>query len=271
MQPDLTPEHIRDQFSETGTRFALRADETTTSTNQVALGWLRAGIEGQPTLDFALVVAENQTQGRGRLNRTWHAEPGQALLFTLLMWDVPPAHLPWLSPIAALAVIAALRDGGALQGREAQVRLKWPNDVQVAVGASAPLKVCGILPEAVWDGAHLSGVALGIGLNVGGSFAGTPLQDTAISIEQMTGQVTDRARLLAALVSRIRALLRTPLPEIAAQYRTALATLGQPVRITQGNTVIEGVAEAVDDGGALLVRGGDGVLRRAIAGDLFMS
>lgn len=266
MQFDLTPEAIRKQFPQkSGVRYTLRTFETVTSTNQVALDWLRDGIDEQAALDFALVVAEAQTQGRGRMNHTWHSEAGRSLLFTLLLWDVSSVHLPWLSAIGGLAVLAAL------QGRAAQVLLKWPNDVLFGHDKFIPLKVSGILPEAVWDGDRLVGVALGIGVNISGSFAGTPLQMTATSIHAMTSEQTDRARLLAFLVTHVRAALRAPIGKSIARYRASLNTLGQYVRVVQDDSIIEGIAEDIDDGGALLVRDtDDNVLRRAVAGDLFM-
>ena len=136
----------------------------------------------------AVVAADEQTAGRGRLGRRWHAPPGEGLLFSLsLRPDAPADRLPELTPLAARAVADAIRE---MTGREADV--KFPNDVLLA-----GRKVAGILGEAR-DGR----VVLGVGVNVNvppGALPGA-VDTPATSLLVETGLPTDRGALLAEVL-----------------------------------------------------------------------
>jgi BirA family biotin operon repressor/biotin-[acetyl-CoA-carboxylase] ligase len=142
----------------------------------------------------------------------------------------------------------------------ADVGIKWPNDVHLY-----GRKVSGVLPEAVWDGGRLSGVVLGIGINVSIDFAGTELAETAISITPALGTAVDRLEALGVVLSRID-VWAAALGSAALfdAWKQRLNTLGRQVRIG----AVQGVAEAVDDDGALRVRDTAGVLHRVLAGDI---
>jgi BirA family biotin operon repressor/biotin-[acetyl-CoA-carboxylase] ligase len=136
----------------------------------------------------ATAATDLQTQGRGRLGRTWEAPPGRALLFSVLLHPRPPMALwPELSLVAGDAVAAALREQA-----EVAAELSHPNDVLIR-----GRKVAGILPEAT-----LGRVVLGIGVNVNQADeelpAETPKPATALRIE--TGRAWSRAPLLAAIL-----------------------------------------------------------------------
>jgi BirA family biotin operon repressor/biotin-[acetyl-CoA-carboxylase] ligase len=133
--------------------------------------------------DGALVVADYQTAGRGRLGRTWAAPAGTALLFSLLLKPPPERHTPELSLVAGVAVADALERTLGLS-----VQIKWPNDVMLR-----RKKIAGCLAEAR-DGA----VVLGIGVNVGQT--AEELADGAGSIRTLTGRTWDREDLLATLL-----------------------------------------------------------------------
>jgi BirA family biotin operon repressor/biotin-[acetyl-CoA-carboxylase] ligase len=126
------------------------------STNDFAHTLLEEG-----AADGALVVADAQTQGRGRLGRKWITVPGAALAFSLAL--KPEAHelehLAFFAPLAGLAVCQALVENYGLPAE-----VKWPNDVLIE-----RRKTCGILVEAVWQGSQLQGVVAGIGVNVASS------------------------------------------------------------------------------------------------------
>jgi BirA family biotin operon repressor/biotin-[acetyl-CoA-carboxylase] ligase len=131
----------------------------------------------------ALVVADHQTAGRGRLGRSWEAPPGKALLFSILLRPPPERNVPELSLVAGIAVADALERTFGLS-----VQLKWPNDVMLR-----RRKVAGCLAE-VRDGV----VVLGIGLNVNQTREELP--EHAGSLLTLTGRETDREALLSAVL-----------------------------------------------------------------------
>ncbi len=232
-------------------RHASRYFEQVESTNDVGLAWLK---QGAP--EGALVVADIQTQGRGRLGRTWFAPPGTALLFTYLFHA--PRHLaPRATMLGALAVAETLRESG-LRG----VGVKYPNDVQIA-----RRKVCGVLAEAAWG--DQVAVALGIGLNVCVDFTGTPYADTAVSLETALQRPLDRLELLGDVVGRLefwRARLDTS--ALPAAWRSCLNMMGDWVEVHTGTERVTGFAEDVTADGALIVRDRHGARREVWAGDL---
>lgn len=219
------------------------------STNDIALDWLNAGAPAG-----AVVITNEQVQGRGRQGRTWHTPAGTALTFSVVLR--PPAeHLRCVTMLGALAICELLDHLGA-----DDVGIKWPNDVHLR-----GRKVSGVLPEAVWDGGRLSGVVLGIGVNMSIDFAGTELAQTAGSIEPILGKAVDRLEALAFVLARIDAW-SSALGSAALfeGWKGRLNTLGRQVAVG----AVKGVAEAVDDDGALLVRDAAGRLHRVVAGDI---
>lgn len=245
----LTQEQLAAALGDRPFRFFLSIG----STNDSALEWLRTGA---PT--GAIVLADEQTRGRGRLARGWVTPPGSALAVSIILY--PPADsLTRLSLLGALAVAEALEEIGT-----SDVGIKWPNDVQID-----RRKACGVLPEAAWDGDHLLGVVLGIGVNVAVDFSGTELAETAISLDAVLGHPVDRLDLLTRLLARIdHWAARLTDPALYDAWRGRLNMLGEAVRVIEiGDRVTEGVAESVDADGALRIRTADGALRRMIVGD----
>ena len=136
----------------------------------------------------ALVVADHQTAGRGRLGRSWEAPPGKALLFSILLRPPSERNVPELSLVAGVAVADALERTLGLS-----VQLKWPNDVMLR-----RRKVAGCLAE-VRDGV----VVLGIGLNVNQTREELP--EHAGSLLTLTGRETNREELLSTLLEDLEA------------------------------------------------------------------
>jgi len=122
------------------------------STNDEALAWAAAGAP-----DFSLVVADEQTSGRGRMNRKWFTPPGAALAFSLVLRP-SRAERPWLSRFSGLAALALLQ---VLQAQGLQAHIKWPNDVLLN-----GKKTAGILLESVWLGDEVDSLVLGMGVNI---------------------------------------------------------------------------------------------------------
>ena len=209
---------------------------TTGSTNAVVA---ERALAGEPA--GLVVVAEQQTSGRGRLDRSWSSPPRAGLtLSALVRPELPAARWPWLPLLTGLAVATAVREQAELDAV-----LKWPNDVLVD-----GRKVCGVLAEVPQPGAAV----LGIGLNVTTRADELPTA-TATSLQLAGGATTDRDTLLRAVLRALTDVL-ADVDGSRAAYRERCSTLGQRVRVEQpGGSVVEGVASAVDDDGRLVVDG----------------
>ncbi len=233
-RPPLRARALQRALAPDGWRVEVLA--STGSTNAVVAERARAG---EPA--GLVVVAESQTAGRGRLDRSWVSPPRAGLTLSVLVRpDLPPVRWPWLPLLTGLAVADALREQA-----EVDAVLKWPNDVLVA-----ERKLCGVLAEVPEVGAAV----LGIGLNVTTRADELP-HDGATSLQLAGATTTDRDTLLRAV---LRALTRV-LADVDGSreaYRARCSTLGRRVRVElPGDAVAEGVAEAVDDDGRLVVDG----------------
>ena len=188
-----------------------------------------------------VVVAEEQTAGRGRLDRAWTSPPRAGLtLSALVRPGLPPARWPWLPLLTGLAVATAVRELAELDAV-----LKWPNDVLVG-----ERKVCGVLAEMPLAGAAV----LGIGLNVTTRQDELP-HDGATSLQLAGAATTDRDPLLRAVLRALTDVL-ADVDGSRAAYRRRCSTLGRRVRVElPGGTAVEGTADAVDDDGRLVVAG----------------
>ncbi len=241
------------------------------STNSLAKEHARAG-----DAEGLVILAEEQTAGRGRQGRGWAAPPGSGLLLSLLL---RPA---WLSPGDAFALM--MLAGAALCEAVEQVvplraGLKWPNDMLLPArpGAQAPTqKAAGILSELELADGRIAWVVIGMGVNVNwtpaGMVDGRDLAQVATSLAAAAGQPVDRAALLRALLERLdgryAALRRGRREELFTAWRDRLAMLGQIVRVRLPGAELSGVAEGVDLSGALLLRDAGGVLHTILAGDV---
>jgi BirA family biotin operon repressor/biotin-[acetyl-CoA-carboxylase] ligase len=229
----------------------VRFFEQVGSTNDAALDWLR---QGAPT--GAVVITNDQVGGRGRKGRVWYTPPGSALILSVILHP-QLARVPQVTMLGAVAIYDLLIYLGA-----ADVGIKWPNDVQLN-----GLKVSGVLPEAIWQGSDLLGVALGMGINISIDFSDTELANTAISIEPALNRKVDREEALLYLLARIDYwYARLGSGEVFHAWRERLTTLGNAVTLEDGE--VRGLAEDVDAAGALLVRDANGQLHRVIAGDI---
>ncbi|MGH9009511.1 MAG: biotin--[acetyl-CoA-carboxylase] ligase [Acidimicrobiia bacterium] len=238
-----TLEFDRDRL--TGTRFTtVRTYAQLDSTNTALVDEARSGAP-----EGLVLVADHQTEGRGRLGRTWSAEPGgTALLVSVLLR--PPLPIDEVPVVLMAAGLAACDGVEAAAGF--RPGLKWPNDLVVG-----DRKLAGLLTEAT-GGAH-PGVVLGLGINVGATAYPAELAGEATSCEEVAARPVDRAELLVAfltaLESRYSAVLAGGSREATLNaYRADSATLGRRVRVevTAGPT-LEGNASRLADDGQLVV------------------
>ncbi|MEH3033029.1 MAG: biotin--[acetyl-CoA-carboxylase] ligase [Aeromicrobium erythreum] len=197
-----------------------------------------------------VVTTEDQTAGRGRLDRGFVTRPGANLVVSVVLRpDVPLRRWVWLPLLTGLAV----RDTVVAAGVEPT--LKWPNDVLVG-----GRKICGILLERVETPAGGAAV-LGIGLNVSLREDELPVP-TATSLVIEGARTTDRTELLVDLLGHLDGWLgrwsaaEDPTPELARAYRSACSTVGQQVRVElPDGTALTGRADDVDSDGRLVVDG----------------
>jgi BirA family transcriptional regulator, biotin operon repressor / biotin---[acetyl-CoA-carboxylase] ligase len=205
-----------------------------------------------------VIIAGEQTAGRGRLKRSWLSPGGNIALSIILRPET--AALPYLIMIASLAAVWSIEE---VTGQKTQI--KWPNDVLIE-----GKKVCGILIENEFKGNKVAFSVTGIGINTDLNLAGhKEIADTATSLSSAPDSGL-RLKLIQALLSEFEALYFT-LPEgkpIYESWRGRLVTLGKNVKATWGTQVIEGLAESVDENGALWIREEGGELRKVVAGDV---
>ncbi len=228
--------------------------QTVTSTMQAAREEIgRGAVEG------TVVVAGAQSEGRGRLGRTWISPPG-TLLASIVLYP-GRFHLPFLVMVSALAVADAVQE---ITGMTA--RLKWPNDVMLA-----GRKIAGILLESGVTGKGELYAVVGIGLNVNLRIQDyTEIADLATSVSDTMGHpvpVTDALVAVLAQFEKWYAAMLAGEP-VLESWRDRLDTLGKRVAIKTGDMICEGKALSVDCDGSLILRLEDGSLKSFPAGDV---
>jgi len=237
----------------------VHAFDEVDSTNAVAF---RLAVEGAEHGE--LVVAERQSQGRGRRGRSW-SSPGGLNLYAsfILRPELLPQRAPELTLVAALAVAESLRAAGA------PADIKWPNDLLVE-----GRKISGILTELSADPDRVQFVVLGVGVNLNARLADFPpdVQEVATSLLEVTGRPVARAAFTAGLCRRLEDWLDVHASEgfrpVRERWRALSSTLGQEVLVKAERREIRGVAVDVDEDGALRVRTEEGTEERVLAGDV---
>lgn len=232
---------------------AIRVLPSVESTNTAMIG---AAADGAP--HASVLVAEEQSAGKGRLGRTWTAPARSGLFVSILVRpESPAATWTWLPLLAGLAA----REGVARASR-LEIGLKWPNDLVVAEGELADRKLGGILCETVPDA---SGVVVGIGINVTLREDELPVP-TACSLALAGAESTDRDTLLRALLRSFgdwysrwsQAGGDAEAAGLRNTYAEACVTIGRDVRAElPGERTVTGRATGVDRDGALLVTTAD--------------
>lgn len=232
----LTEPALSRALERAGLAAPVRFDEVTRSTQVTALELAR---EGAP--EWTLVAAGHQTEGRGRLGRTWRDEPGRALMFSVVLRpELPAERGGLLSLLAGVALVEACR---SVSDRSAGC--KWPNDLLVE-----GRKAGGMLLESGLDGDRIDHAVLGVGVNLG-----TPPPDVPNAGAVQAVDEDLLAGFLAAFARRYQPTSDAFASAVVSEYRERCATLGLRVRArTVGGGVVEGVATDVDETGGLVVR-----------------
>jgi BirA family transcriptional regulator, biotin operon repressor / biotin---[acetyl-CoA-carboxylase] ligase len=214
---------------------------------------MELGRSGCPA--FSVVVAEQQTQGRGRLQRPWQSARG-GLYFTMVLRPAMAlSDAPLINLAAALDMAATLSDLYNIQAR-----LKWPNDLLVQ-----DRKLAGILSQMSAEPDRIEFINLGIGLNVHNS-----TEAPAVSVAALTEQTVSRARILEGFWDRLEQRLQNgDLSAVVAQWKTKTITLGRQVKVQTLNEQFEGRAVDVQDNGGLVLESADGRRMTVVYGDCF--
>jgi BirA family biotin operon repressor/biotin-[acetyl-CoA-carboxylase] ligase len=226
---------------------------TLASTNDRLKEWAR---EGAPA--WTVVLADEQTAGRGRQGRTWASPPGGLYLSVLVR---PASDAAGLLPLAA--GVAAVE---ALEALGTTARLKWPNDVLVG-----GRKVAGILAESSSSAGSLDWVALGLGVNLDAAVGEDARAEGAAAVALAGSRENARVRLAAAVLVRLTvwydALEKREASVVAAWRERSVPWWGQPVEVGAGERTLRGLARDVDDRGALLLELEDGAVVTVLAGE----
>ncbi|MBF8285658.1 MAG: Biotin--[acetyl-CoA-carboxylase] ligase [Anaerolineales bacterium] len=225
------------------------------STNEEARRLAEGG--GQEGL---IVVAEEQTAGRGRAGRKWITPAGSAIAFSLILRPpLPPARSARLTMLAGVAACEAIEQTTGLRAE-----LKWPNDVLIA-----GKKVAGILSESAVLGDQLEYAVLGLGLNVSFAPLAAEVDFPATSLQAEAGREVDRLKLLRAILTGLEAHYPFLMDERLYQnWRARLAMMGRPALAHTESGAHRGRAEGVDADGALIFRLDSGEALRLTAGDV---
>jgi len=211
-----------------------------------------------------LIVAEEQTQGRGRLGRTWSSPAEEGLWFTLVLRpEMDPSQAALITQIAASAVWQGIHEVTGITAA-----IKWPNDIQIG-----PRKVCGILTEMNAELGAIERLMVGIGINVNTTEMPEELRATATSLRMETGRSWSRKALLLAVLRAfendyLNFIRQGDLSSVISTCREYSSLIGKPIRILHGTR--EEFAEALDisDTGALIVRKESGEVVPLISGEI---
>ncbi len=238
----------------------IQVFDKTTSTNDVIERLARDGVP-----EGAVVFAESQTQGRGRLGRTWLSPGRKGLWFSVLLRPkLRPQAATQLTVVSATALRRAIQEQTGLEAA-----IKWPNDILIR-----GRKVAGILTELNAELDRVKYLILGIGVDVSLTAGDFPaeLRRVATSLEAEAGRPIDRADLATAILRELdhdyARLGQGRFAAVAEEWAAHCGTLGQGVIIRTGERQIRGRAESLDETGALLLRTEHGHLERIIGGDV---
>ena len=234
--------------------------EAVDSTNTIA-----AELAGKGEGEGAVVIADCQKKGRGRLGRHWVSPSGVNIYMSILLRpDIEPKDAPLLTIMAAIGCTIALRKATGLN-----VTIKWPNDLMVS-----DKKLGGILTEMRIVHKKIEYAITGIGINVNMDSNALPhvIKEVATSVKMETGKLHSRTKIIIEIMNEMdywyRILKEERRQELLSQWKELTSTLGRKVEIILGKETLIGLAESIDAEGMLVLRLPSGALRVIRDGDL---
>lgn len=210
-----------------------------------------------------VVLAEEQTAGKGRLGRKWHSPFGTGIWMSVILRPrMAPVDAPKITLATAVAIARTVRtETGLAPG------IKWPNDIIIA-----GKKVCGILTEIKADMDCIHYVIVGLGLNVNNLEFPGEIFSVATSLRQQSGQFLNRAKIAAGLIWNLencfQELIDQGFGALRNEWREYCINIGREVTVTGLNEVIEGRAVDIDQDGLLIVQDQEGRIQKVVAGDV---
>lgn len=212
-----------------------------------------------------VVICEEQTAGRGRMQREWKSQKGKGIWMSIILRpDVPPRNAPQFTLVAAVAIAKAIEDVAAVRPQ-----IKWPNDLLID-----GLKITGILTELQADPDYVNALIMGIGINVNHEQVDFPeeIQGIATSLKLQSGKEIDRAVLVARILYYLEKYsamyVEVGFQEIKKEWEAYSCTIGQTIKVTTVQEVFIGKAIAITNDGVLKVQLPDGETKSVISADI---
>lgn len=233
--------------------------EETDSTNVRAS---KLGRDGAP--HGTLVIAQQQSAGRGRRGRSWDSPAENSICMTLLLRpELEPVKAPMLTLVMAAAVAAGLKE---VTG--ADVAIKWPNDI-VLNGK----KICGILTEMSAEVGHINYVVIGVGINVNQETFPSEIAETATSLKNEMKKAFSRTEIIASVMEKFEKyykifLEKEDLSGIQEFYNSILINRGREVRILEPGNEYNALAVGINETGELVVDTKEGERKHIFAGEV---
>ena len=258
---------IPDRLTEAELGWRLKTDiiakkiysyKETASTNDAAHDLAMAGEK-----EGAIVIAESQTAGRGRMGRKWVSPKSKGAYFSVILRpDILPKEVPCITLFSALSVAKTIREMLNLAAF-----IKWPNDVLID-----SQKICGVLTEMNAETDRINFVIIGIGINI--NTKKEELPRGATSIMEASGKELSRVEVVRSIFKNLDKYYKLfnsgHISGIIKEYKEFSNFLGTRVQVTYHDTKIEGYAADVDEDGALILRMDSGLNERILAGDVLM-
>ena len=233
---------------------------------------IRAKLEAEQGAESGLlVVADQQTAGRGRRGRGWESPSGSNIYYTLMLKpDFNADCAPMLTLVMALAVAKGIRQtlGRGSEEGAAKVGIKWPNDIVVD-----GKKVCGILTEMSMEQAYIHHIVIGVGINVRRQEFPEEIRDRAAAIEEQCGFRISRSQLIADIMEAFEEdyeiFLQThDLKRLRDSYAKLLVNRDREVCVLDPKGEFRGTARGINDQGELLIERQDGSIEEVYAGEV---
>jgi BirA family biotin operon repressor/biotin-[acetyl-CoA-carboxylase] ligase len=258
--PHPTPWEIQSQLGTEKIGKKIYAFPQASSTNEVAFALALKGVgEG------AVVMAESQTKGKGRMGRRWESPAGSNIYLSIILRPrIVPSKAPLITLMTAVACAEAI---DAITGLLPAI--KWPNDLLLK-----GRKLGGILTEADMELDRINFVVVGMGINVNMTPASFPasIKETATSLQESLGREISRTDLIQSVLRHLeqwyKKLEQGRGEEITRRWKELSSINGQTIEVTSLGEVIRGTALDIDEDGALLVQADNTTIKRVVAGDI---
>ena len=220
---------------------------------------IESGLAGAP--EGTVILAEQQTKGRGRLGRHWLSPKYKGIYLSLILRPkILPAQASILTLLVAVSICEAIKEAIGLEAK-----IKWPNDIIIN-----HKKLGGILTELIAETDKINFVVIGIGLNVNNDKKN--LIATATSLKEQKKENINRISLLQEILRKIEAnyflLQKQRSAHVLEKWREFNLTLGRRVKVYAQKEHVEGEAIDIDSDGGLLVRKDSGIVAKVTAGDV---